>query len=180
MATSRNDKLMFWGGVALAVVGLGAWGVYQYELALKYCYKIKSFNINDASLSNINATLSVAIRNFANIGISILSVDLDVYVNNIKLTNINSKESQKLDGNGVSIISFGIHVTPKEIAGLGIGQISTLIAALLGDKSKINVRIIGTVGVGLGVLTLKQLPLDMTMTVADMMADDPNAFVCDI
>jgi len=176
----NSAKTWLWSGVALAVIGLGFWGFNQYRLLTKYCYKIKSVKFTSISYTKLAFVLNISLRNFSNIKASITSVKLDIYFDDIKMTTINSNKETVLVQNGVSNLAFNVSVNPKSILTTDFVKLGGLINALIGDKSKVKVTMRGTAGIKVGLVDIKKLDIDMTMTMAEMLADNPNAFVCDI
>ena len=178
---SNSAKAFLLSGLAIALIGLGYWGFTQYQLLMKYCYKIKNIKFTKISYTNLGFKLDIAMRNFSNIKAVMGSIDIDVLINGIKITKIKSNKEMALKQNDVSILSFDVNVNPKDILTTDFVKMGSLISTLL-DKnlSKVNVTIKGKVGIKVGFISLKSLSIDMTMSMADMLIDDPNAFVCDI
>lgn len=183
MQNNKNESGngLLWGGLSIALAGLVYWGYTQYQLLMKYCYKIKNIKFTKISYTNLGFKLDIAIRNFSNIKAYMGSIDIDVLINGIKITKIKSSKEMALKQNDISILSFDVNVNPKDILTTDFVKMGTLISTLLDkDLSKVNVTIRGKVGIKVGFISLRSLSIDMTMTMKEMLADDPNSFVCDI
>ena len=178
-ADKKSSKTALWVGLGLTALGIGYWLYTQVGFLMKYCYKIKYVSYSNLSYSNVDVAFTLAFRNFSMIKSEIQEVDVDLSVNDIFLCKVYSKKEQTLTRNGVSDLSFNVKVSPKTLLSHDLPNIIKLTGVLMEKNSdKVLIKTKGTVSVKVFCVDIKKVKLDITMTIKDIMADDPNAFIC--
>lgn len=179
--TKEESKVAFGLGIGLTILGVGYWLYTQVGFLMKYCYKIKYVSFSNISYSNVDVALTLAFRNFSLIKSVIAEVDIDLSVNDIFLCKVYSKDKQELAKNGISDIKFNVKVSPKQMLSNDLSKIIKLTGFLMDKNSeKVIIKVKGNVSINVLGMSLKKVSIDTSMSMKDILADDPNAFICDI
>lgn len=180
MSKETNKTILV---VGLGVLTLGAiyWLYNQLSLAMKYCYKIKDFKINKLGLNDTNLTIFVAVKNFSSIQATVQKLDLDIFVNDILVSKVlNNDVATVIAANSVSNVKIDVQFSLKEILKTDMAKATQLLIDLTTNKDAVKITTKGVMALQVGAVNIKNINVDVTMTVKDILADDPNAFVCDI
>jgi LEA14-like dessication related protein len=121
--------------------------------------------------------MTVIIRNLSNIGFDIDSYNFDVYLNNILVSNISESIKQTLVPKGLSEISLRVSFNPTKI---NVGTALELVSALMFKKNTTTIRIKGHVSGSIAYIPFTNMPIDVTSTIEEILADDPNAQECSV
>lgn len=165
------------GGIWVLALGLasygGIWLYKQATIAMNYCYRISKLSVNRFSSSAIDLVVTVRFLNKSKLAATITGMNLDVFLNNKKLANVTKETSIKIEKSAVSQFDIPITVDPRQK--FTFSEIAILAANYLSKvgQDKIKIRIVGNVTVS-GI----KIPLDITMSVKEMLEVDPNAPIC--
>ena len=179
-----NRKLIIGGAITgLALMGVGLYMFYkrQLNLAMQYCYKITNFTPIKVSKDMMSFELYMNIENKSSFAMVLEGYAFDIYLNDKKVTHVVNKTNTPIKNNGVSSLHFTVNFDPK--AFWDLTYILQLLSYFITDKSKIKIRIVGTMSAKADFIKVHAFPLDITMTVADILAPpDPNApkVVCNV
>lgn len=108
-----------------------------------------------------------------------MSYNLDVFLNGIKVVNI--KTNTNIDIIPMKAINFDAPVNFDPRIKFTLNDIVGLLANYLNPsgKSKIIFDIKGVISVKIfGFIPIKNIPIDISESLADMLATDPNASPC--
>jgi len=168
-------------GIGAVAYGLYKFYKYQVSLAMQYCYKISNYKFNTLNQDGINMDLFVKIENKSDFVFTIVGYSLDILINNNKVGTVISKQQYTLANK--SITEIGLNVLFNPIASLNLTEAITLVSYALTAQSKFIVEIKGTFTGKMNFIQIKDFPLDIKMSLADIMApEDPNKpkTICDI
>jgi LEA14-like dessication related protein len=178
-----NKKLLigtgFAAGFILLICGLYKWYMVQLDKVMQYCYKIKRYKFNTISLDKIDMTIDVLIRNKSAFDFDVYGYDMAVYINDIKIAKLKDQTNQHIVNNGLSLIKLNVNVLPKEVF-KDAKKLGEIISWSLLDKEKVKITVDGTISAGSSFLKVRDLPIKITMTLKEIMTDDPNAEVCTV
>lgn len=166
---NNTSKILLWTGVA-AFAGSLAWYLYkQYKLLMDYSWSIVKGSVKIAGFNsgNLNVKLKVSITNKSNIGAEIQGYNLDILINGVKISNIHSSMKQTLFPNSDSIISLDITVPTKNF---NLKDLLNWGAWYLTNQNKILIQTKGYASISQGFLSVNRLPIDINMTLAELMA----------
>lgn len=150
----------------------------QVRLLFSYCYRIKNARIKSFKADSVEMDLIILLRNQSDITVDILGVDLDVYIEGVKVTQIKDSELITWKARSVSDVGFNIKFSPKDI--FKSSELSKLLVKAAYNYKDLSVRTVGKVSVKHSFIKAKNVPLDITMTIADILKDDPTLEKCEI
>ena len=181
MTTGTKTFLWIAGiiGAGLAGTGLFIYEKQQIAAAMNYCYKIKAYRLNKMTLSKISLSVDILIRNKSNFDLDIEGYDMTVYLNGTKLATIKSTKTQKITNNSLSQITVDVDVSPKGLF-RNLTDIANIALLATTDKSKVIIKVDGIISAASSGIRAKDLPVTMSMTLAEITADDPNAEICTV
>jgi len=141
-------KVFIWGGVLALVGGIVLWVKYQSELASKLVYSMKNAKLRKINANQILADFDFEVKNPTELTINIDSIDIDVYGNDVLLTNIKSKKESFVLKNSTTLIPLVLDVNPTLLSKNSfelINLATNLKATRLTFRGKIKVRKFGLV-----------------------------------
>lgn len=177
-------KKLFIGIGLLGGIGTLGYGLYKYYMvqiakAMNYCYKIKSYKINNFSMTNLSMNLGVLFRNQSEFDLDIYGYNITVYINDVKTAVLKSNSKTAIAHNDTTLINMQVDVNPQIIFS-DTKKLAQIILWSVTDTSKIIIRIEGTLSAGASFITVKDLPLKISMSMKEIMTDDPNAEICTV
>ena len=167
----------------LVGVGTLAYAGYTFfktemKKLMNWCYKIKSYKINAFDLQHIDMTLQLLFRNNSDFDLTIYGYNLNVYLNDTLITKLSNTISQTINNNSVTLLTLPVNVVLSGL--MDFGKIADLVTKYLTDTSKIIIKVEGTISAGVSGLQVKDLPFSMSMSLKEIMTDDPNAEKCTV
>lgn len=181
-----NKKIIIWVGVIAGIGGLGyafyAFYKRQMTLAMSYCFKIATLKFLKLDKNQTIIDVNIKVRNQSDLRIDITNYNFDVYINDKKVTHISNPTSVDLLANAVSIIPLRIEFSPSKF--FDLGNVISLLSSAITDYKNFKIRISGSLGAKLNFINIKDLPIDMTMNLAEILSDenkvDANKLTCNI
>lgn len=159
------------GGLGFA---LYAFYKRQITLAMSYCYKFSNISFINTSKDRFTIDLTLKIKNQSDIRLNLPNYMFEVYINNKFITTVASAVPTDLLANAVSLLTVRIDFNPSKV--FNFSDVLSLIASALTDKSKFVIRLKGKISANISFIKIKDMPIDMQMTLADILAPaDPNA-----
>jgi LEA14-like dessication related protein len=138
---------------------------------MDYCYRFIKFNIGQLSWDRVIITPILSLYNISDIGFYLTAYKIDIYVNGKFVSKAYSGVGQYLSPNGESQLSVTIDFSPKVV----FSDIdATMISSFL-DTSKLMIGFKGVLSVKSGVVTAKNIYLQMEDSLKNWLASDPNA-----
>lgn len=169
-------KILKWL-VVLSGFGLLAGGAYLYtkdqvKKLLNYCYRLRKFRVVKITKDNFMFTFELHIKNMSDTTVNIKGYDLDLYLQGKKTANIKSEADVLWRAKQIAIIPMTVDVNPEKA--FSLPEIISLVALFGIDKSKIEVTIKGKVSAGLGLLSLRNYPVEIKYSLKELLADNPE------
>lgn len=172
--------------VAIVFIGIGlvGYGMYSFvtkeiEKATHYCYKIKRYKFRQLTKDNIGLDVDVLIRNRSAFDVDVYGYNFNVYVNNRKVANVVNKTKQTINNNALSQLTLSVDFKPKDLFP-SLAEAALLVSYAMFNKEKFIIKVEGTVSAGSSGVQLKDLPLSITMNLAEITKDDPNKEICSV
>lgn len=166
---------IIFGSAFIVLAGLGIYVYRQVKLAMNYCYKMSGFRIRSLKTTNIAFDLGVRFKNNSNIDVLVNGYDLDVYINDKKVSHVKAAHKTLIKGKAISILWVNVSFDPKKIFN-DLGYIASLISYFLTAKEKIIIKIEGNVSLQQSFIKLDKFKIPtIEMNVKDIMADDPES-----
>ena len=158
-------KIFLLLGVGGVAYGLYSFYLKQIEILQNLSYSLKGIKLSDFSLSSTDVVLTLEVVNNSDISITISKYYFDVYVNNIFVGVIQSKNvNEQLKGLG-GISTFNVKVRVKNSALIG----GNLISGIRQNFKNATIRLKGVYGLKKGIINFKDLQVDETFKVKDFM-----------
>lgn len=171
-------KRFFITVAVLGAVGWGLWKGFKYfssqaDLLMDYCYNYVKAEVFSMNKEKVSMRLTFEIKNKSNIDVTIDSYDFDIRFNGLLVSKATANTAQELVHGGLSQFYVDVDFSPKKVF-KGVANIEFL-ASLSFDLKKIMIGTSGTVAVShKGIKLAKGLPIDFTMSVADMIPSGPS------
>lgn len=108
-------KVLIWTGVATMAVGVAMWIKYQMELSYKLIYGVTNTKIKKVSPSEVVVEFDMTIKNPTELKVGINGMDIDVYANGVKITNIFSQVPVALNPNSTSSLPLKLAINPQNL-----------------------------------------------------------------
>ncbi len=170
-----KNKILILTGLALTLTSLAIYVYRQYDLLYSYCYKFKKWNIVQLGLKRVILEPILKVYNISDFGFYLTGYKFDIYVNNKFVSKVYSNKMQYLNPNGESKISFMIDFEPKK---LFKNVNAELILGLL-DPSKLIIKLKGVVSARSGIITVRNIYIELEDSLKNWLAADPDAeYVC--
>ena len=178
-----NKKVLIIVGV-IAGFGLLGYGLFQWyrtqiDKVMQYCYKIKRYKIIQFDMNKILMTIDVLIRNKSAFDMDINGYDMSVYINDVKIAVLKDTLTQKVNNNSLSLITLNVDVIAKNLF-TDLKKLGQLIVWSAMDKSKVIIKVQGNVSASSSFIKIKDLPINISMSLQEILTDDPNAEVCSV
>jgi len=158
-------KIFLLLGVGGVAYGLYSFYLKQIEILQNLSYSLKGIKLSDFSLSSTDVVLTLEVVNNSDISITISKYYFDVFVNNIFVGVIQSKNvNEQLKGLG-GISTFNVKVRVKNSALIG----GNLISGIRQNFKNATIRLKGVYGLKKGIINFKDLQVDETFKVKDFM-----------
>lgn len=165
--------------VASGAVIAGGYAYLSVQISkLKdYCYKVKSFVLKGINKNGIAFTINVLLENKSKIDAVINSYKFDVLINDLKVANVHNETKQVYKPEGVSEIKIDIDFKPDLKQPQIVSKLITISAAYLGDRSKIIVKLDGSINISHRFLK-KDVPIAMQWTLAELITPSETKQNC--
>lgn len=179
----KNISYIIFGTAILFIAGIGIYVWQQIKLAMNYCYKLSGFKINKLKINEFDFDLGVKIRNKSNLEAIINGYDFDIFINDKKVSHIQSAQKAFIKAKDVSKLWVNINFNPKEIF-KDLSYVADLISYFLTAKEKIIIRVEGNISAQHSFIKIERFKIPaIEMNLKEIMTDDPQSTeneVCDI
>ena len=157
--------------VIAILLGAGYFAKKQMDKAMKYCY---NYNIKKSKVGKVSATslvidFAIDFKNSSDITATLDGYKFEVIINNIKVGEVSSTKGFYLTANTITTIVVPINVNPSALLSKKLINADT-IKNIISDKSKVNLTIKGSVTGGAIGLQIKDMPIEFSMSLAEIMA----------
>lgn len=105
-------KILIWTGAISLAVGVGLWLKYQLELSYKLVYAIVNPKVKKVSPKEVIAEFDLTIDNPTELTVGINGMDIDVFANGVKVSNIFSQVQVQLEANKLTAIPLKLTINP--------------------------------------------------------------------
>ena len=138
----------------MIVTGIGviAYAIYNYykkqlDIIKNYDYKVTGLKIVSLQKNLISLDITTRITNYSNVEAVVKQLFLDVYINGVKVGNVDENKDVFVRGNGSSDFSFRFSFDPQVV----LGNIVNIVTLSVGIKD-VMIELDGYVKVESGVL----------------------------
>jgi len=138
----------------LIVTGIGviAYAIYNYykkqlDIIKNYDYKVTGLRIVSLQKDLVSLDITTRITNYSNVEAVVKQLFLDVYINGVKVGNVDENKDVFVRGNGSSDFSFRFSFDPQVV----LGNIVNIVTLSVGIKD-VMIELDGYVKVESGVL----------------------------
>lgn len=154
--------------IAAIVVGsyYGARLYKQFMLLKQMCVKVRSVNIANLGLKNVLLNFKLGVKNKSTIDIQVNSINLNVSINGLPISQINQSVNQLIQPQSWNDIAFDISFNPEVVFK---DLFSDNIFGVLNDYSKINIDIAGTVSANVNGVNIQDFNVSIHKTLADLL-----------
>lgn len=148
-------------GISLLVIGYGA-----RQLYLLYNAKIgvKMAIINMFTSQKVDMTIYAELDNKGDISAIVKGQHYEVFLNNALVSTINANQLIHINSNGKTTLPISIIFNPSSVATIGLNNLLNLLL----DKTKINIEIRGYLSMEMGIIKLKNFPIDIKYTLQEL------------
>jgi LEA14-like dessication related protein len=108
-------KILIWSGIASIVVGASLWVKYQMELSYKLIYGIDNSKLKKITLNDVAVEFDMVIENPTELKVGINGMDIDVYANGVKVTNIFSQIPVTLEPSNTASVPLKMSFNPQSL-----------------------------------------------------------------
>lgn len=139
-------KALIWTGAISLAVGIGLWIKYQLELSYKLVYNTINPKIKKVTPKEVIAEFDMTIDNPTELNVGINGMDIDVYANGVKVSNIFSKVQVQLEPNKMAKIPLKLTLNPQLLLQNTTALLSTglnIDDVVLTLKGKLKIRKFG-------------------------------------
>lgn len=102
-------------GAVGVLIGVGLWAKYQAELSYKLVYGTRNAKLKKITPSEVIAEFELTIDNPTELSVGINGLDIDVYANGVKVSNILSEVPVALSPNKMTAIPLKLSLNPKTL-----------------------------------------------------------------
>jgi LEA14-like dessication related protein len=166
-----NKKLVIGSIVAvggLSLIFLGTYLNKQYKMLMdgivKAFTKINGVVIKQLSLSNLQFTLMFKIVNKGDLSVDVTKQSYNLYINNIQVATLVNNNILRISSQSITNFPIDVNLVTKDLLKAGANNLQYILT----DKSKIVFKIVGTLTIKAGIITLKNLPIQQTFSLADL------------
>lgn len=146
----------------------------QIDKAINYCYKLRAVRFIKLQKDNIIFEIDILINNRSEFDIQINSYELGVYIDNIFITTIKSKNvTQIISPQSKNIVTAVVDFKPDDLSPDQVGQIIT---KAIFNRDKLSFRVSGKLAFLFGgLIEMKEFPIEISMTMKEIMEDSPES-----
>lgn len=108
-------KVLLITGAVGVLVGVGLWAKYQAELTYKLVYGTRNAKLKKIMPTEVIAEFELTIDNPTELNVGINGMDIDVYANGVKVTNILSQVPVVLSPNKMTAIPLKLSLNPQTL-----------------------------------------------------------------
>ncbi len=154
----------------ILALGSLAGGIYllylanQFYTIYNFTYKISKVVVKNLTLNSTSILLYVDIINKSSLSVTIYDQQYDVLVNGVKVSSVLLKDVIQLTQNSATSLPLDIAFSPMSILQTSAQNLT----AILTDKSKVNIELKGTISVKWKSIDLKNIKVDITYTLQDL------------
>ena len=161
----KIEKKYLVAGLIGLVTITGATLYLQYQKLMNYTIGLKRVKINKLSLSGFDIDLFLNFENKSDLKFTIEKQKYAVYVNGVYLTTMVNDLPNEILPKSVNVLGMNMKESGKDV----VGKLKSLITALA-SSDKVMVKIVTTMKVKYGFISLSFPPFTYENTLKNMMA----------
>ena len=108
-------KILIWSGVGLLVTGIAMWLKVQIELSKSLVYGTANSKLKKLTPSELAVEFNMTIDNPTTLNFGINGMNIDVYANGVKVTNILSAVPKLVSANSMTYIPLKMTLNPQSL-----------------------------------------------------------------
>lgn len=148
----------------IGVAGFLAWHfANQVSLLKKTCFAFNGYKINSIKKDDINIEIYIKLRNRSDIAIALNGYNLDVFINNTKVSTLASNLKQVIDRDSFAPLTLMVDIDPTKLLN------ASFLSGFLLNYNNAIVKIQGTVSVNAGGISKDNIPVLMESKLRDML-----------
>ena len=159
-----QKKYVIAGLIGLVTI-TGATLYLQYQKLMNYTIGLKRVKINKLSLAGFDIDLFLNFENKSNLKFIIEKQKYAIYINDVYLTTMVNDKPNEILANSTSVLGMNMKESGTEV----VGKLKSLITALA-SSNKVMVKIVTTMKVKFGFISLSFPPFTYQDTLKNMMA----------
>ncbi|MFA6569666.1 MAG: hypothetical protein WCT77_00305 [Bacteroidota bacterium] len=174
-----NKALKTTGIVLVILTTLTFIGLFvkkQIGLVSEYCTKIKGFKVVSLTSRNFTFSFDFYFMNKSKLAVEILSIDLDIFVNNVLLGKVLSVKKVTIVKNGVSTIPL---TASLDLTSISLSEITPIVALYFADKTKVLVQMKGNMRIKKGIFEIPA-KIDVVNNIKDLTTKPEVPINCNI
>jgi len=174
MTNKQKIYLAIGGAMALGLGGMTFYVVRQMTLLRNSCYSVTGAVIKKMGLNKVELTLMMKILNRSTVPVTIKKQSYNIYVNDMLVSQIRKDDIFTLEPRQSKTIALEVSFNPMDLLKAGLQNIQ----AIIGDKNKLIIRTEGTVTAKTGMVGVKNMKIETTMSLAELLAPTPMDDPC--
>jgi LEA14-like dessication related protein len=133
-------------GILSVIAGVTWYAVQQAKFAKKLLYSFHNFKLNQISAERLSLGVDVSIENDTSLTVTIEGFDLDVYINDVFVSKIDSSAVKKIPSRTNIDLPASININPSQffndLTGILFGA-SSLASTKISIRGKVKVEKFG-------------------------------------
>lgn len=156
--------------IVILFLGVGYLAKKQLNKAKKFCYNynIQKSKVNTMSASELSLDFAIDFKNTSDIAVNIDGYKIDVLLNGKKISEVVSTTKTTIEATKFTTIIVPIRVLVKDLLSKNIID-GDVVRNILIDKSKVIIGIQGTISAGALGVSVKDLPIELSYSLKDML-----------
>lgn len=170
LVLTKGQKTVIVASAIVIFAGLYAYFRREFTKLKNACWFISGGVINSIGADKVNLTVFMKITNKSDLFMTIEKMDLNVYINNLFVSNFKKADRQRIEAHQSNIVQIDISFNPSDLLKAGVKNISTILT----NPDKIVISVKGDLNVEMGLVKLNKFDVSTSMTLKEMMSPDPN------
>jgi len=110
-----GKKILLWAGIATLIVGIGMWAKKQMNLASQLIYGTRNVRLKKITPTDVVIELDLTIDNPSVFNAIIYKIDINVFANGVKATNIINDVQVAIMPNAKTGVPLKMSFNPKDL-----------------------------------------------------------------
>jgi len=110
-----GKKILMWGGIATLIVGIGMWAKKQMNLASQLIFGTRNVRLKKVTATDVVIELDLTIDNPSVFNATIYKIDINVFANGVKATNILNEVQVAIMPNAKIGVPLKMSFNPKDL-----------------------------------------------------------------
>jgi LEA14-like dessication related protein len=166
-----TKKIIIGSLAVVALAGMYAYFHREFKKLKNACWYVAGGVINQIGFSHVSLTIFFKIHNKSDIPLEISYIDLNVYINELYVTNIKKPNKQVIGANSTSTVQLDINFNPADLLKAGMKNIQPLLT----DNNKVIIKLKGEMTAGSGIVKINRYPIEEVMTLKEITSPKPDS-----